>query len=308
MKILQLSSVDPETVAVLRRQHDVLAAVGASEEELLALIGDREIVILRSGVAITRSVLQRAPALRMIIRAGSGLDNIDVSAAREHEVAVHHIPGPAAQAVAELTIGLMLALVRQIVPLDRQMREGHWPKHRAQGHLLAGSTLGILGAGNIGRRVGQIATGIGMNVLGVVDEDDHHAAASLADAGLPSVTLTDAIASSDVLSVHVPLTPRTRGLIDDDLLSETRAGAYLVNMSRGGVVDEQALRRALTAPDGLSGAALDVHDVEAEGRLSPLADLDNVVLTPHIGSSTIETQRQIGARILELVDALSGTH
>jgi D-3-phosphoglycerate dehydrogenase / 2-oxoglutarate reductase len=301
MRILQLSKIDPDALATLRAEHDVITALDATPEDLVGLIADREVVIFRSGVTISRECMQQAPDLRLLVRAGAGLDNVDTAYATERGIDFHHIPGPSAQAVAELTIGLMISIARQVLWADRSLRAGRWVKSQVEGRLLGGRCLGIVGAGNIGSRVGEIASCLGMHPVGVVEPSTPETERALRERGIEPVAFDTAVSEADFLSVHVPLTDQTVGLIDGPVLDKMKSGAFLINLSRGGVVDEHALHRALTREGGLGGAALDVHAVERDGVIPPLANLDNVILTPHIGSTAVEAQRQIGEQILHFV-------
>ncbi len=303
MRILLASSIDPGAIEVLERDHDVVRAFNAPEEQLAELIRDREVVIFRSGVMISATVLDQARDLRLLVRAGSGLDNIDVDHALARGVRIVRVPGSSAQPVAELTFALLLSLARKVTLADRLLREGHWPKSQLGGPLLAGKTLGIIGAGRIGSRVGEMGAAWGMRAIGCVANGGAAVASSLAERG---VTLTDfdtVVAESDFLCLHLPLDERTHHIIDASVLSRMKDGSWLINMARGGVVDEKALSAELTEGGRLLGAALDVHEAEGEGVQSPLADLDNVVLTPHIGAMAWDAQRLIGERVLELLAA-----
>jgi D-3-phosphoglycerate dehydrogenase / 2-oxoglutarate reductase len=304
MRVLLLSPLHPDALALIEGRHDLTQALDAEPDAVWALISDAEVVVLRSGIQLTRTLLDAAPKLELIIRAGSGLDNIDVEAARAHEIELVHIPEPSAQAVAELTLGLMIALSRRIVIADQWLRRGHWAKHQLFGSLLTGKTIGVVGAGNIGSRVGALATAWGMQALGCVEAPAaDHEKERLQAAGILQCGLGELLASSDYVTVHVPLAPDTHHLISRDELRAMKSGAYLINMARGGVVDEQALYEELTIPRRLQGAALDVHEHEGEGLISPLASLENVVLTPHLGSMALETQGLIGQRVYETLEA-----
>jgi D-3-phosphoglycerate dehydrogenase / 2-oxoglutarate reductase len=303
MRILILSKIDAGAAARLRRDHDVIDAVGASPEELRELIVDRQVLIFRSGVELSADLLQRAPDLTLIVRGGSGFDNIDLDYVERQGIRFMRVPEPGARAVAELTFGLMLTLARDIIRADRTWREGRWLKHELPGLLLRGKVLGIVGAGNIGRQVGELGALWGMTVIGCVGRPSLAVARDLEKRGMRLTDFDEVVRTSDFLSVHVGLTEGTRNLIDADVLARVKPGAFLLNLARGGVVDEVALRAALVRGDRLKAAALDVHEAEGAGRISPLADLPNVVLTPHIGSTTADTQREIGERIVAIIDA-----
>ena len=305
MNILCLSPIDESALERMRRDHRVTVAANGDHEHLESLVRDREVVIFRSGVSVSGEFIDDSPRLKLLIRAGSGLDNVDVERARERDIRLVRIPGPGAQAVAELTFALMLSVARNVTLADRLLRQGHWPKKELGGPLLQGKTLGIVGAGNIGSRVGDLGAAWGMRVLGCVENPTVECRAALADRRIELADLDEVVANADFLTVHVPLTGKTRHLIDADRLAHMKPGAILVNTARGGVVDEAALREVLLDGSRLRGAALDVHGREGEGTHSPLADLPNVVLTPHIGAMAIDSQREIGERILRLLDAFT---
>lgn len=303
MKILLASSIDPASVGVLEAEHDVVRAFNAQPEQLKDLISDREVVVFRSGVRLTADVMGSAPELKLLVRAGSGLDNVDVEHAAGRGIDVVRVPGSSAQPVAEFTFALLLSLVRKVSLADRLLRQGHWPKATLGGPLLTGKTLGIVGAGNIGARVGEMGAAWGMRPLGCVASPSDRISGALAKRG---VTLTDfqtVVAEADFLCLHVPLDSATRHMIDARVFSHLKQDSYLVNVARGGVVDEQALYPELTENGKLLGAALDVHENEGEGTVSPFAELPNVVLTPHIGAMALDSQRLIGERVVELVTA-----
>ena len=303
LKILIASSIDSGAVTALQDEHDVVCAYGAKEDELISHIVDRDVLIFRSGVSVSREVMSAAPNLKLLIRAGSGLDNLDLDYIRSKKIPLVRIPGPGAQAVAELTFALLLSLTRQILVADRLLRQGHWAKYELQGHLLRGKTLGIIGAGNIGSRVGEMGVAWGMRVLGCVEHPTQEREKRLYERGIIHMECPAILATADYVSVHVPLKDTTCNLIGEKELKMMKPGAFLLNLSRGGVVDEGALFKALTNGGNLAGAALDVHREEGNGKISPLAGLSTVILTPHIGAMTIDSQRQIGERILEIINS-----
>ncbi len=303
MKILIASSICPDALESLRQRHDVRYVLNADQQTLISQAKDREALIFRSGVQITADVMASAPNLRLLVRAGSGLDNLDMKYVQDRGLELIRIPQPGAQAVAELAFALMLALARQVLKADQLLRQGHWAKGKLDGYLLSGKVLGIVGAGNIGSRVGQMGAAWGMKAIGCVKHPSPEVAGALANKGIELCELPKVLESADFLSVHVPLNDSTRNLIGAEALSRMKPGAFLSNLARGGVVDETALYHALVTEGGLAGAGLDVHQNEGEGKVSPLAELPNVVLTPHIGASTIDSQREIGERIIEIVDS-----
>jgi D-3-phosphoglycerate dehydrogenase len=303
VKVLLASSIDPGAIDVLKNAHDVVEAVNAESAQLQDAIADRDVAVLRSGVQFSSAVLAAASQLRLLVRAGSGLDNIDVDFARSRGIRVVRVPGMSAQPVAELTFALLLSVARKVVLADRLLRDGHWPKSTLGGPLLHGKTLGVVGAGNIGGRVGEMAAAWGLHVLGCVANPSPAIAESLEHRGIELTTFERVVRESDFVSLHVPLDASTRHMIGDSVLSSMRSGSLLVNMARGGVVDERALLQVLTTGDTVAGAALDVHEKEGEGTISPLAGLPNVVLTPHIGAMAVDAQRLIGDRVVEVICA-----
>jgi len=298
VKIILASPVDGDASSALRTDHEVATAIGDPLTGDLLL--NQEVLVFRSGIEITREVIDSAPRLALIVRAGSGFDNIDLDHARRRGIRVVRIPGPSADAVAEFTFGLILAVARRIVRADALVRDGLWPKPELGGNLLGGKVLGIVGAGNIGTRVAELGSAWGMQVLGCVDPNLHYEPPAIVEA----CVLSDLLARSDIVTVHTPLSPTTRSLIGAAELARMRRGSYLVSTARGGVVDEAALYEAL-ASGHLAGAALDVHEREGDGVIPKLADLPNVVLTPHIAGMAIESQRAIGFRMVELITAFA---
>lgn len=305
MKILIASSIEANTIRELEKQHDVICAFDATPEVLKTCIQGCEILVFRSGVKITREVLQAAQALQLIIRAGSGVDNIDIEYVHQRQLELVRIPEPGARAVAEMSFAMMLALSRNLLLADSMTKQGHWIKKEVKGYLLENKILGIIGAGNIGSRLGQMAADWDMEVIGCVEHPEPRRAADLSAKGIQLTEFDEVIARSDYISIHVPLKDSTRNLIDDRVLSQMKPGVYLINLARGGVVDEEALLRAMSNGGAVRGAALDVHQQEGEGKRSPLASLPNVILTPHIGATTVDTQREIGRRIMESIRLFS---
>jgi len=307
MKILLASSICPETIKKLCDKHDVICAFNANGEVLRSLVGDREILVFRSGVRITADLMEKAPHLKLLVRAGSGTDNIDLEYLAKRGLSFFRIAEPGAQAVAEMSFALMLALARNLMQADHFTRRGRWVKEEMIGYSLKGKVLGIIGAGNIGSRVGQLGAAWGMKPIGCIEHPSLAAAAELRLKGIRLTNLNEVVAQADFLTVHVPFSESTRNLIDAQVLSRVKNGAFLINLARGGVVDEKALYDHLTNGARLRGAALDVHQHEGEGKISPLAELPNVILTPHIGAMTLDAQQEIGRRIQAIVDAFAGS-
>jgi D-3-phosphoglycerate dehydrogenase / 2-oxoglutarate reductase len=305
VKLLIVSPIDPDALSTLASRHEVDVAFNAAPDELERRIPDADVLIFRSGVEITGEVLRAARELRLIIRAGSGLDNIDLEAVRACGHRLERVPGPGARAVAELTFGLLLAVGRRIVEADQAWRAGHWKKAELAGALLANKTLGIVGLGNIGRQVARLGVAWQMRVIGCVKHPSEVRGTDLSSEGVELVELPQVLAEADFVSIHVPLNEETRGMIGAAELARMKPSAILVNIARGGIVDESALAAALAA-GRLRGAGLDVHEHEGEGNISPFAEMSNVVLTPHIGAATVDSQAEIGREVLTLIKDLEG--
>jgi D-3-phosphoglycerate dehydrogenase len=301
MKILIASKIDSEAIEKLKENHDVTCAFGADKETLKSAIQGSEVLIFRSGVDISGEVMASAPTLKMLIRCGSGTDNLDMEYVNQQGLHLVRVPGPGAISVAEMTFALMLALARRVVEADRLTKQGHWAKSEMTGYLLTGKTLGVLGAGNIGGMVAHMGAGWGMNVLACVERRSPERKESFEKAGIELTSFERIMSEADFISVHIPLKSDTRNFVDKEKIGLMKKNAYLVNMARGGVVNESALYDAL-AEGRISGAALDVHQAEGEGKISPLAEFKNVILTPHIGASTFDSQKEIGRIILKTMD------
>jgi D-3-phosphoglycerate dehydrogenase / 2-oxoglutarate reductase len=302
IKILIASKIHNSAISWLEKRFEVVCAFNASVDILKKSIKGSTILIFRSGVQITRNVMECALDLRLLLRAGSGTDNLDLNYLDEHkELKLIRIPQPGARAVAEMSFALMLSLSRSIIEADRLTRQGKWAKSILEGFLLRGKVLGIIGTGNIGATVGQLGSLWGMKVIGCVERESHPTDIDLEEYGITPASFEEVLSQSDYLSIHVPLKSNTRSLIDENELSLMKPGAYLINLARGGVVNESALLKALTKENGLRGAALDVHEKEGDNKISPLAKLENVILTPHIGANTIDTQYEIGQKIIEYI-------
>ncbi|OYT40572.1 MAG: 3-phosphoglycerate dehydrogenase [Desulfurococcales archaeon ex4484_58] len=300
MKVLVAAPIHEKAVELLREKgFEVIYREEPDEDELVKLIRDVEVLIVRSKPIVTRRVIMAGDKLRIIARAGVGLDNIDLEAARERNIKVINAPEAATNSVAELAIGLMLAVLRKIAYSDRMMRSGEWVKKKAMGYELGGKTLGIVGMGRIGRTVARIAYhGFGMRIIyyDVVRckrEFEEEVKAKYVD-------LETLFRESDIVTLHVPLTPETRHLVNEDKLRLMKKTAILINTSRGGVVDTNALVKALSE-GWIAGAGLDVYEEEPLPPNHPLTRLDNVVLTPHIGASTYEAQEKAGITVVEKI-------
>ncbi|HET9948368.1 MAG TPA: phosphoglycerate dehydrogenase [Longimicrobiales bacterium] len=256
-------------------------------------------LIVRSATKVKADMLEKAPELRVVGRAGVGVDNIDLVAATERGVAVLNAPAGNTVSAAELTLALILAMVRRVAEADASMRRGEWARSKFNGIELRGRTLGLVGAGRIGGEVAKRCRAFGMEVLAY---DPYMTDERAQELQVERTELDEVIARADILSLHVPLTDATRGMIDADALARMKKGAFLVNVARGGVVDEAALADAL-ASGHLGGAALDVYSSEPLDPESPLRKAPNLLLTPHLGASTTEAQELVASEIAETVRA-----
>ena len=254
--------------------------------QILEKIENFEVIIVRSRTKITKDMIEKANKCQIIARVGVGLDNIDQAAAKEKNIRVINAVEGAMNAVAELVIGLMLSLAREIPRADREVRNGNWIKKELMGTELRGKYLGIVGLGNIGKRLGRLARALNMNIIGydVVPIDEEFSS----EVGLMKADLGTLLASSDYVSLHVPLLDSTKHLINAEKMSTMKNTSRIINTSRGGVIDEDALYEFLK--DGkLGGAALDVFEVEP-ATSNKLASLPNFISTPHMGAQTKEAQ------------------
>jgi D-3-phosphoglycerate dehydrogenase len=293
MKIVLAEKVSPATLAVFAAEpgwevltHDQLP------NGLPAALADADALVVRSAVQVDDALMASAPKLRVIGRAGVGVDNIDAEAATRRGIVVMNTPGANAVAVAELTLGLMLALARKVPAANAGMHAGKWEKKSLQGAELRAKTLGILGLGRIGLEVARRAKGFGMEVIG---SDPFVSAAVARENGIKLVTLDELIAGADYITLHVGLTPQTTGVINAKTLAAMKKGVRIINCARGELIDDAALVEAIKSGQ-VAGAALDVFASEPL-KDSPYASLDNVILTPHIAGSTAEAQEAVGIQI-----------
>jgi len=301
MKVLVTDGLEADALATLRTANEVdVDEVDA--KRLLEIVGAYDALIVRGRTKVTKAVIARATRLKIVGRAGVGVDNIDVGAATARKILVVNAPTSSTTSVAELTIGHMLSLYRHLAQSDRGVKEGRWEKKALEGRELAGKVLGLVGSGRIGAEVAKRATAFGMRVLAY---DPYLRQENGDRLGIELVDKIRLLEEADVVSVHAALTPETRHLVGAKELSLMKRTAILVNCARGEIVNEAALADALKA-GAISGAALDVFEKEPpEG--SPILSAPNVVFTPHLGASTREAQDRAGAIIVEqVIEALSG--
>jgi D-3-phosphoglycerate dehydrogenase len=302
VRILVAESIAAEGIAELRGRHDVDVRPGLKPAELRAVIGEYDALVVRSQVAVDATLIGGAKRLQVIGRAGVGVDNVDLEAATRAGITVVNAPTGNTIAAAEHTIALLLALARRLPAADASMRRGEWTRSAFQGVQLRGRTLGIIGLGKIGMAIAERAGALEMTLLGT---DPYVTAEQAALRGVELVDLDTLLARSDAVTVHVPLTRATTRLIDAAAIAKMKAGAFVLNVARGGIVDEAALADALRE-GRLAGAGVDVFEAEPPAG-SPLLAAPNTVLTPHLGASTAEAQVAVAQEIAEQVlDVLEG--
>ncbi len=296
-RILIADALDPAAVDVLEKAGHSVDVRTLAPDELLREIPHYDALLVRSATKVTKAVIGVADRLQVVGRAGVGVDNIDVTAAKEKGLTVVNAPLAATNAVAELTLGHMLALSRHIATADASIRGGAWEKKKFKGVELSGRTLGLLGVGRIGARVAELAKAFGMRVVAY---DPYVTADRARELGVDKVdTPIEVVAISDFVSVHTPLTPETKHLVNAELLAKFKQGAVVLNVARGGIIDEAALYDAIKSGH-IGGAGLDVFETEPL-KDSPLKELPNVVFTPHVGASTDEAQEKAGLMVAEQV-------
>lgn len=291
-------------IEILSREAEVFEEAGLDAATLVARLNETaaDALIVRSGTKVTRALIEAVPSLKVVGRAGTGVDNIDLSAATERGIVVVNAPTGNAVAAAEHAIALMTALARNIPQADAAMRRGEWNRHAYVGTALAGKTLGVVAMGRVGSEVARRARGLGMTVLAFDPYFPPERAAAL---GVPLVELETIWAESDFITLHAPLTDSTHHLINRETLGKMKRGVFLINDARGGLIDDEALLEALESGQA-AGAALDVFEEEPP-RNNPLVGRPDVIVTPHLGASTTEAQLDVAREIAEAVlGALKG--
>lgn len=300
--ILLTDGLEDNGQTILRAAAQVDDREGISPSELTQIIKDYDALIVRGRTKVTAELLANATRLKVVGRAGVGVDNIDLPAAQAHQVVVVNAPNATTVAVAELALGLMFALARMLPRADAGMKAGQWLKKELQGSELNGKTLGLIGLGNIGRALAQRASALGMAILAY---DPYLSTEKISSLGALPVSLSNLYAQADYISIHVPLTSETRGFINAQAFKEMKPGVRLICTARGGLIDEEALLVALNNGQ-VTGAALDVFAKEPPG-LTPLISHPQVICTPHIGAQTTEAQGRAAADIAaEVLTALRG--
>ncbi|MEM4161040.1 MAG: hydroxyacid dehydrogenase [Thermoplasmata archaeon] len=297
MKVLVADKIAKEGIQKLKDAGlEVVEAWEAPKEQLPEMIKDCDAIIVRSATKVTKALIDAAPKLKVIGRAGVGLDNVDAEYAKAKGIKVVNTPEATSRSVAELAIGHMIAAARGIGYGTATMGAGKWEKKALEGVELGGKTLGLIGIGRIGSETAKLAVALGMKVIAYRK--------SAKDPGIPGVelvsSLEELLAKSDFISIHVPLTPETRNMIGKNELAKCKDGVIIVNCARGGIVDEDALYEALRSGK-VRAAGIDVFKEEPPIGIHKLATLPNVSVTPHIGAQTHEGQQRAGVQIAERV-------
>ncbi|GAB4276326.1 MAG: phosphoglycerate dehydrogenase [Deferrisomatales bacterium] len=302
-RVLVSDNLSARGIEILRRAEGIEVDVrtGLSPAELKEIIGPYDALVVRSATQVTEEVLEAAANLRVVGRAGIGVDNVDVPAATKRGVVVMNTPGGNTVTTAEHALALLMSLVRNVPQATNSMKAGRWEKKKFQGRELCGKTLGVVGLGNIGSIVADRAQGLKMKVIAY---DPFISAERAAELGVERVDLDELYRRSDLITIHVPLMDETRNLINREAFARMRPGVFLVCAARGGIVDEEALLEALESGK-VAGAALDVFREEPPG-LTPLVRHERVVCTPHLGASTVEAQEAVAVQVAEqIVDYLT---
>jgi D-3-phosphoglycerate dehydrogenase len=301
--VLIAEELSPATIAVLGDQFEIRHCDGANRAELLPGLASANAVLVRSATKMDAEAIAAAPNLKVIARAGVGLDNVDIPAATAAGVLVVNAPTSNIVSAAELAVSLLLAVARNVVPANLALKNGQWKRSQFGGVELQDKTVGIIGMGKIGMLVAQRLAGFDMKFVAY---DPYVKSAPSGGPEIKMVSLDELLAESDFVTIHIPKTAETKGLIDTAALAKMKPTAFVINAARGGVLDESALFDALTAGT-IAGAGLDVYATEPCTD-SPLFALDNVVATPHLGASTEEAQEKAGVAVAEsVVAAFAGT-
>jgi D-3-phosphoglycerate dehydrogenase len=305
MKILVADRISPIGVDLFKAEEgfEVIEAYGSSHEEIVSLVQDVDAIAVRSETTISDDVLAAAKKLKVVGRAGVGVDNIDIDSATDHGVIVMNTPTGNTIATAELTFTHMLAGTRPIVQACARMRDGGWDRKKFTGSELNGKTLGVLGMGRIGAEVAKRARAFQMNVLAF---DPYLTESRAKDLGVQLSSFDNLIEQADYITVHMPLTPDTKHMLNADAFARMKKGVRVFNCARGGIIDEKALLEALNTGH-VAAAGLDVYEEEPPAEASALRSQENLVLTPHLGASTQEAQENVGIDIArQIIDVLKG--
>ena len=306
MKVLICDKVESSAVEKMRKGGlTVDDKGGINAQDLLNVIGDYDIMVVRSATKATKEVIEKGKNLKLIVRGGVGMDNIDAEAAKKANVMVENTPEASSISVAELTIGLMFALARKITIADSTIKAGKWEKKRLEGTELYKKTLGLVGVGRIGFEAAKRATALGMSVVGY-DPYLNPVPEHITKAGIKMVKTVDEIYSqSDYISLHMPKTKETAGMINTEAFKKMKKTAYILNCARGGIIVEKDLADALKAGT-IAGAAIDVYEKEPITPDNPLLAVgEKIILTPHLGASSVEGQNRVGDAVADKLIAFA---
>jgi D-3-phosphoglycerate dehydrogenase / 2-oxoglutarate reductase len=296
-KVLIADKLSPAAVAIFKeRGVEADVKTGLSKEELLKIVDQYDGIAIRSASKITADVLKAATKLKVVGRAGIGVDNVDIPAATAAGVIVMNTPFGNSITTAEHAISLMLALARELPAANASTQAGKWEKNRFMGVEITGKVLGLIGAGNIGSIVADRAKGLKMRVIAY---DPYLSAERAEDLGVEKVTLDDLLARADFITLHVPMTPETKNILSAEAIAKTKKGVRIINCARGGLIDEKALKAALDSGQ-VAGAALDVFETEP-AKENVLFGNEKVVATPHLGASTTEAQENVALQVAEQI-------
>ena len=296
VNILIVDPIHQSALMELSAKYNVVCKIHPGRKEFIKLLRDAEILVIRSGMTLDKKIIDESKNLKMIVRAGSGLDNIPVKYCKANNIKVLNIPNTSHSSVAEFTFGLILCLIRKINIADSQLRENTWKKPELYGYSLYGKTIGIIGIGKIGSYVANIAKGFNLKVLATAEKIDNQRKVLFKKQGIELVALDNLLEFSDIVSLHVPLKKNTKYLINIDKLKLMKESSFLINLSRGKVVKEQDVVFVLKN-NIIAGYATDVFEKEKEK--SELFNLHNTVFTPHIGAMTYEAQEEIGKILVQ---------
>lgn len=297
-KLLLLDGIDPAGIEVIQRSRSIQPVVHdkISRDKLFEIAGDADGIIVRSATMVDRELMQKAKKLKVVGRAGVGVDNVDLDAATEYGILVMNSPGGSTTTTAEHTVAMLFALARNIPQAYRTLKTHQWEKNKFKGVELAGKTLGVIGLGRIGSEVARKCQGMGMQVIAFdpfINPDAH------LSSGFELVEIQQVFRDSDFITVHVPLSDETRNIINKETIAQMKDGVRLLNCARGGIINEQDLYDALKTGK-VAGAAFDVFEKEPNTE-SPLLEFDNFIATPHLGASTVEAQRKVSEDICRQV-------
>jgi len=300
MNVMICDPISPKGIALLQQQPEFKVTVlekRLAEAELLPLVGEVAAMVVRSETKVTKRVIEAAPELRVVGRAGVGVDNVDVETATQRGIVVMNTPGGNTISTAELTFSMLMALARKIPQAHGSMKAGEWNRKEFQGVELYNKTLGVLGMGRIGSEVARRAIAFGMRVLAY----DPYLSLSRAKAlQVELVELDEIYARADFITIHMPMSDETRGMINAAAFAKMKKGVRVLNCARGGIIHEQDLYDAIKSGH-VAGAALDVYETEPLPKEFPLRDLPQVIMTPHLGASTEEAQENVGIEVAEAI-------